>query len=91
MKREHAEVGDVGQHVEQRDPAGSEDQRERQVTPRVLHLGRGKRHVVPGVRRKERADEAAPKARTNAGVNAVIPTNDPRQNSPRWRPRVGRP
>ncbi len=60
MEWEHAEVGHVGQYVEQRDSPGAEDQRERQVAPRVLHLGGSKGHVVPGVRRKERADEASP-------------------------------
>ena len=66
------EIGDIGEYVEQRDAAGPEHQRQRQVAPRVLHFGRRKGHRCSR-RPLRRASRRAPRrmpARTPASARS---------------------
>src|ERR1035438_4908517 len=56
VERQQAEIGDMGQQVEDRDEAGARREREGDIAARILYLAGGESDVVPGVGGTERAD-----------------------------------
>ena len=55
IERQRDEIGDVGEQVQADHDDRAERERQRNVSPRILHLARRERDVVPGVGREQRA------------------------------------
>ena len=53
---QHEHVGEIGQHVEDDDEAGSQGERQRHIAAGIAHLTGAEGDVVPGVGGEERAD-----------------------------------
>ncbi len=49
LDRQTYEICQVGKQIQRDDEQDSDDQAERQISPRIFHFTGGERHIVPGV------------------------------------------
>ena len=56
IRRQHIEIGDIGQHVQRRHGQHARGHGKGQVLFGILELARRKPDVIPGIHRKQRAD-----------------------------------